>query len=478
MKDDSMIPGIIIAGTNSGCGKTTVSMGIMAALVEQGMTVQPFKVGPDYIDPMFHTLITGRHSRNLDSWMLSEETVGALYSKNLAGCDIAVIEGVMGMFDGFGGTSITGSTAHVAKLLGAPVILVVNAGAMSLSAAALVKGFVEFDREVQVAGVIFNKVSGEGHYKLLKQAVETHVGIPAFGWLKENRAISLESRHLGLVTGMEVADLKERAAILSKAVQETIDLKHLIKVCSQFDRNRPMPPVQSAVDTKPLSPKVRIAVAQDKAFCFYYKDNLDLLEGLGATLVSFSPTADARLPEDIDGLYLGGGYPEVWAQALEGNVSMRNSIKQALEEGLPGYAECGGLMYLTRSIETLEGKIHDMVGFLPGTSRMTAALKRFGYVEVMLAEDTLLGDKGDSTKAHEFHYSETELDADASSGKVSKSYKVMKKRDGMPERTWECGFRRNNLLAGYPHLHFWSNPDFAANFIRSCEKHRQQKSEV
>ncbi len=460
------LPGIVVAGTNSGCGKTTLSMGIMAALVQRGFKVQPYKVGPDYIDPMFHTFITGKESRNLDSWMLSEDTVRALYQRHAPDADIAVIEGVMGMYDGYGGLSLEGSTADVSRILGVPVILVVNGEAMSLSAAALVKGFAEFDPKTVVAGVILNQISGDGHYRILKEAILEHTKIPVLGYLQRSTEWALPNRHLGLVTSVEVGNLKEKAAALAKEIERTVDLGRLIKIAQKSTL------IQTGITLPVLSMigRVRIGVARDQAFCFYYKDNLEMLEMLGAALVYFSPIGDACLPEDIDGLYFGGGYPEVWAEALEENHSMKEDIQSCIKAELPAYAECGGLMYLSQSIQAKEGKEFKMVGLIPGKSRMTSSLKRFGYVSLEVAEKNILAEKDFKIRAHEFHYSETLVDEG-----VQTCFQVLKHKNGHIAKSWDCGFKVHNLLAGYPHLHFWANPDFAKGFIKSCLKYKAHK---
>ncbi len=460
------IPGIVIAGTNSNCGKTTISMGIMAALSEKGLTVQPYKVGPDYIDPMFHSFITGRECRNLDSWMLQEETIKYLYSKNAIAADIAVTEGVMGFYDGIGGDSIKGSTAEVSNMIGAPVVLVVNGEAMALSAAALVKGFAEFDKTVAVKGVIFNNISGDAHFRLLKAAVENYTGVAVLGYLKPVKEITIGSRHLGLVTSAEISDLKERAGMLSSQIRETVNLELLMKLSKEAQAAGTVcEPVHADIAEKvKIAGKVKIAVAKDEAFCFYYRDSLELLETLGAELVYFSPLKDSKLPDDISGLYIGGGYPEVWAKELQENLSIKQDVKRQVEKGLPAYAECGGLMYLADSIETGEGREYGMVGLIPGKSRMTSALKRFGYVTVRLTEDTILGKRNSEIRAHEFHYSETSV-----SPEIRTCYNVFRGFESTAAaQIWNCGFRIHNLIAGYPHMHFWANPSFGRRFIQSC----------
>lgn len=474
------IPSIVIAGTNSGCGKTTISMGIMAALAERGLKVQPFKVGPDYIDPMFHTFITGRESRNLDSWMLEEDHVRYLFARNSSDADIAVIEGVMGLYDGCSGSSSQGSTAHVSKIINAPVVLVINGEAMSLSAAALVKGFAEFDKGVIVKGVIINNISGKAHYEMLKEAIEGYTGIAVLGYLQHNDGFAIGSRHLGLVTSDEIHDLKERTGRLARQLQETVDLDMLLKLSKEASNTNTCEinningiasgfPINSVIsDNAPK--KVRLAVARDKAFCFYYRDNLDLLEMLGAELVFFSPVSDSRLPENMDGMYFGGGYPEIWAEELQNNITMRLDIKRQIESGMPAYAECGGLMYMTDSITGKDDRKFEMVGLIPGESRMTSSLNRFGYVFVKLKENTILAEKGSEIRAHEFHFSETEVDS-----KVKACYEVSRRKAGLAEQSWDCGFKAYNLLAGYAHMHFWSNPEFAKGFVRSCLEYKLKK---
>ncbi|MDF2523148.1 MAG: hypothetical protein K0R31_789, partial [Clostridiales bacterium] len=401
------IPRIVIAGTNSGCGKTTVTAGIMSALVNRGLQVQAFKVGPDYIDPMFHTFVTGRYSRNLDSWMLKEDVLSHLFVKNSQDADISVVEGVMGFYDGFGGHSTIGSTSHVSIIINAPVILVVNGEGTSLSLAALVKGFKEFDKDVEIRGIIINNIKSQGGYQLLKEIVEETTGIPVVGYLLKNDSFSLTSRHLGLIPSGEIEGLKDRMEVLSKEIEKTIDLEQLINIANEsveFE-NKSLDFFYSQLDYGEQKP--RIAVAWDKAFNFYYQDNLDLLENLGAKLEFFSPLKDSKLPDNIDGLYFGGGYPEVYAKDLEENALMRQEIKKAIEHGIPAYAECGGLMYLSESLQDKEGNTFNMAGCIPGESKMTSSLQRFGYIEVELKGNNVLTEKPNKVRAHEFHYSTT-----------------------------------------------------------------------
>ncbi|MCX7746413.1 MAG: cobyrinate a,c-diamide synthase [Clostridia bacterium] len=454
------IPRIVIAGTNSGCGKTTVTLGIMGALKRMGLKVQPFKVGPDYIDPMFHTFITGQHSRNLDSFMLDENTVKTLFLRSARYADIAVAEGVMGFYDGLGGTSQEGSTAHVAGILNSPVVLVVNGEGLSLSILPILLGFMDYNRNVNIKGVILNHLKSESHFLLLKEIIEEHTGLAVLGYLKKNSEISLPGRHLGLVSGGEIQDLNEKLDKLISQIEKTVDLKLLVKLAGNAPAMKPVPE-----GTHPVFQNVKIGVAKDKAFNFYYQDNLELLEMLGADLIYFSPLKDQHLPKDVKGLYIGGGYPEVFAKELEENLPMKLSVKKAVELGLPAYAECGGLMYLSQSIKTLEGNEYKMTEVIPGKSEMTASLKRFGYVEVEITKDNILARKGDRIRAHEFHYSVTMVDSE-----VDTCYKVMKERRNKNMSEWYCGYQVKNLMAGYPHLHFWGNPRFAKRFLDVCRK--------
>lgn len=464
------VPKIVIAGTNSGCGKTTVTAGIMAALVKKGLKVQPYKVGPDYIDPMFHTFVTGRYSRNLDSWMLEESVVTHLFTKSAKDVDISVIEGVMGFYDGLGGNSLTGSTAHVSKIVKAPVILVVNGEGASLSLAAMVKGFREFDPGVDIRGVILNNIKTDSHFELLKETIEENTGITVIGCLPKAEGYSFSSRHLGLVPSEEIFDLRNKIEYLAEQVSKTIDLELLVKIAAES--NYCKDELKDELTGKPGCIKFphgkrpRIAVARDKAFNFYYHDNLELLEELGAELKYFSPLEDTCLPEDIDGIYIGGGYPEVWAGELEENKGMKAALKEVVNSGIPAYAECGGYMYMMDRVTDKEGNTFEMTGIIPGRSTMTSKLQRFGYVEVEVKGGCVLSDMPAKVRAHEFHYSVTALDE-----KPDSCYKVIKNRRNKEPLSWECGVKVNNLLAGYPHIHFWANTLLAKEFVSKCAEY-------
>lgn len=442
-------------------------MGILQALVNRGLAVQPFKVGPDYIDPMFQTAVAGRASRNLDSWLLERDVLLYLFSRNTTGADMAVIEGVMGLYDGCGGKSLAGSTAEVAEITVSPVILVVNGEGIALSIVALLKGYLEFDRNLTFGGVIINKVKSESHYRLLKSLVEEHLNLPVAGYLPPDENYTLNSRHLGLVPSGEVAGLKEKLARLAGQMEKTIDLDLILKIAAGASN---LPPFIFNLKPPPTLNRVKIAVAQDQAFNFYYADNLDLLEDLGAELVFFSPLNDRQVPEGVAGLYLGGGYPEVFGAELEKNRAMPQSIRGKIDGGLPVYAECGGLIYLSRNITDRGGSKFRMTGIIPEDCKMTGSLQRFGYVEIEVVRDNVLARKGSRIRGHEFHYSRLEAVPD-----LPACFEVRKSTAPKPASTWSCGFQYRNLLAGYPHLHFWSNPEFAREFVKHCVEFAENK---
>ena len=448
---------IVLAGTQSGVGKTTLALGIMGALKKKGLTVKPFKVGPDYIDPQFHSFVTSRPSRNLDSYLLDEKTLRGLFSKNTAIGDVAVIEGVMGLYDGFGTKSDVGSTAHVAKLLKSPVVLILDGGGISTSAAAIALGFKLFDPEVDIAGVIINQVSGEKHYQLLKGPIEEKTGLKCLGYLKRNANIQLESRHLGLVPTQEVEALREKLDMVIAAVEETIDLDGLLKLASEAEGLE-----ATEVPTINLEEKINIAYAFDKAFSFYYQDNLDLLREAGVNLIPFSPMVDTTLPLELHGIYIGGGFPEVFAQELESNKGMREAILMLAEGGIPIYAECGGYMYLTKAIKDLQGNSYDMVGVYDSVATMTGRLQRFGYNQTNLLDNKLIPNDVGEIKGHEFHRAIVEP-ADN-----SPAYSVKKLRDGEVIDAWCCGEVKYNCIAGFPHFHFYSNSKFIEAFLQGC----------
>lgn len=445
------VPRVLIAGTGSGCGKTTVTCALLQALVNRGMRVGAFKCGPDYIDPMFHSRIIGARSSNLDLFFFGENTAKHLLAQNGAVCDISIIEGVMGYYDGMGLTSTEASSWEVARVTGTPAVLVVNVRGASLSVLAAIHGFLTFYPDSGIQGVILNQCSPMTYAALAKEIQARFAGqVHPLGYLPKMPDCALESRHLGLVTAAEVKDLKEKMARLSAQAEQTLDIDALLRLAEGA-----VDLTYEPVELPRYETAVRIAVARDNAFCFYYEDSLQTLRDMGAELVEFSPLADAALPENIHGLYLGGGYPELYAAQLGGNTAMRASIRAALERGLPCIAECGGFMYLTEQIAE-----YPMVGFLPGTCHDTGKLTRFGYVTLTARADNMLCRAGETIRGHEFHHwdaSEPGVDFTA------------RKSTG---KSWDCVVANDRLYAGYPHFHFYANPDFAKNFYETCLKER------
>ncbi len=451
------VPRLVIAGTHSGIGKTTVTLAILAALKARGRRVQAFKAGPDFIDPGHHSMVTGRPSRNLDGWMLGEAVNRDIFTRATAGADISIIEGMMGLFDGSSPVNEIGSTAELAKQLDAPVLLVIDGSAMARSAAAMVSGYAKFDPALRVAGVLFNRISSEGHYKLLKEAVEQETDVVAVGYLRPDQAVTISDRHLGLVTAMEqgTGELYSR---LAKAAAETVDLDRveaLARSCRELTVAAPQPVMRNHGRT------VRIGVAQDLAFCFYYPDNLELLEAEGAELVKFSPLNDQVLP-DVDMLYLGGGYPELHGEVLARNVTMRTAIRQFAERGGTIYAECGGMMYLTQAIRDFESRTHEMVGLFPAEAVMQKAGLTLGYRMMELSQGCILGVTGSIARGHEFHYSTLVP-------RGSLNYACVL-RDARGESKGSDGLVAGNVLALYTHVHFASQPQMAGALVTAARR--------
>ena len=447
---------IILAGTNSGVGKTTISIGIMAALKARGLDIQPFKVGPDFIDPAYHAHVTGKISRNLDGWMMGAKAVREVYFKASADYDISVIEGVMGLFDGTGKSGLQGSTAEAAKLTGAPVILIVDARSMAGSAAAVVKGFESLDPEVRVEGVILNRVGSKRHEDLLRHAIAKHCRAKVIGVIPRDEALEIPSRHLGLTTDVASILTKKYLKKLMTTIESSVDIDSLLKI----SRKAKKPEVCVAIPV--VKKSARLAVAMDEAFCFYYKDNLELLESYGLEIVPFSPLKDGGLPDDIKGIYIGGGYPEMYARGLAFNDFIKHDIKAAADSGIPIYAECGGLMYLTKGITDLEGVFFPMAGVLPAKAKMLPKRKALGYREVTVSKGTFFPEGG-KARGHEFHYSEI----DSMGSGVKTAYSVRKIGEEKEEKE---GFVTANVLASYVHLHFISNRSFAKSFAERIKK--------
>jgi cobyrinic acid a,c-diamide synthase len=416
----------------------------MAALCKRKLSVQPFKCGPDFIDPSLHRQVTGRVSRNLDVRMCGAEYVQNLFAAHAPEDGISVIEGVMGLFDGG-----RGSAAHLAGLLGVPVLLVVDVRSAAESVAAVIKGFETFDDGIRVVGVILNRVGSERHRRMIANAVQLHCRAEIIGALPRDSGITLPSRHLGLHMGTEVQLNQER---LIELMEKHLDLDRLQVLAAQA---KYFAPINSEPETGKAHPihTVRLGLAWDEAFCFYYQDNLDMLKQAGAEIVVFSPLHDRGLPAGLDGLYLGGGYPELHARILAANSSMREGIKKFSESGRPVYGECGGFMYLTDSIIDARGTEYPMAGIYPVKARMGKRLRRLGYRQVEMRNDTLFGPEGAFCYGHEFHYSEIE----PMPTRIERAYVL---DDGRAE-----GYRIRNTLAGYVHLHWGRTPEAARNFV-------------
>jgi len=468
------IPRILLSAGSSSSGKTTITIGLLAALTEAGYKVQPYKVGLDYIDPSYYSEITGRRARNIDGFLMDKEAVTDVFihgSEADGDADIAIVEGVRGLYEGFDSFTDTGSTAQIAKILKCSVVLVVNARSITRSAAALVNGYKDFDKDVHIAGVILNNIGGPRHEKKATDAIEHYTGIPVIGVIRRNSSMSISMRHLGLVPAIEerrrADNFDERIYLIKDTIKKGIDIDRMLDIAKSAPfLERPSCTMFS--ERKLDGKRPVIGVALDEAFNFYYHDNLELLQKAGAEISYFSPIHDSKLP-DVDGLYLGGGYPELFAAELEANVSMREDIKRVSETGLPIYAECGGLMYLTERITTgVQGEgvhhmaempesTHEMVGALPGHSLM-GHKRVVSYNIGSLDVDSVIGQKGNSFKAHEFHHSEvTELPEGAKFAiKLSRGTGII---DG-----WD-GLVVNNTLGCYAHLVASSYREFAESFV-------------
>ncbi|WP_027175721.1 MAG: cobyrinate a,c-diamide synthase [Desulfovibrio aminophilus] len=447
----------VIAGTHSGCGKTSVTLGLMTAFARRGLRVAPFKAGPDFIDPGLHARAAGRHSHNLDSWMLPPKAVRDLFARHAGEADLALVEGVMGLFDGLSPTENTGSTAELAALLDLPVILVADARSLARSAAALVQGYVRFDPALRFAGVILDRVGSTSHADTLRKALEAHLpGPPLLGCLPRDDSLALPARHLGLVTAEDAAGLDELLGRLADACERHLDLDALLAA---------LPAVAPAAPDDPPPPgtRARIGLARDRAFCFVYEENLRLLRDAGAEIAPFSPLADKHLPPDLDGLYLPGGYPELAAFDLAQNASLRKEILAFSRSGRPVYAECGGLLYLLDRI-SVEGRTFPMCGAFPFRAELKPRLAALGYRQVTTTRPTLLGPAGTTLRGHEFHYTALE----PAPGTPDTAYAVSGRDGPRPAE----GFCHENTLASYIHLHFGSCPEAARAFVEACAARR------
>lgn len=453
-----MTPRLMLAAASSGSGKTTIACAILQALTRMGEHPVSFKCGPDYIDPMFHRQVLGVPSRNLDLFFSDEATAAYLLQKNSENFSLAFIEGVMGYYDGIA-TTTEASSWQLAKATQTPVVLVLNCKGMSVSIAAQLGGYLSYQPDSQIKGVILNQVS-KSIYPEIKALIEQRYDVAVCGYMPKMSDCSLESRHLGLVTAEEIGDLQQRLEKLGEQAMQTIDLPLLLKIAAQA----PALAVPAVQLPAPNPTPLRIGVARDKAFSFYYADNLELLEQLGAQLVEFSPLHDPQLPDDLDGLLLGGGYPELYADTLSQNRTLMAQIKAALQNGLPCIAECGGFQYLCEQLEGADSKSYPMVGFLPGSSFRTPSLRRFGYVRLTAQKDNLLCKKGEGFAAHEFHYWDSQH---CGNGCIAQK--------PCRRSSWECVVCDENFWAGYPHLYFYADVQMAKNFLNRCNRFHTQK---
>lgn len=453
----------VIAGTHSGCGKTTVTLGILAALKKKKYTVQPFKAGPDFIDAGLHRVITGRASRNLDIWMCGREFVDELFHRHSASADAAVVEGVMGLYDG------TASTAALAQMLGLPVVLVVDAYGMAESAGAVVRGFRDQGAAmgVSIAGVILNRVGSERHYLRIKDSIRD---VPVLGYLPRDLAFKIPHRHLGLIVAEEDPMGREEIDKLADSVLEHIDIEAMMKgpggERKKEGLQKPVLDTRKVIRHKDL----KIGIPYDRAFCFYYEDNIDLLKAAGTEIVTFSPLADSCIPDGIDALYFGGGYPELYAEALSRNRSMLDSVRERAVSGMPVYAECGGFMYLTEGIHDFNDILYPLAGVFPFKTVMKKGRAHLGYREVTLQRDSMLGRRGAVIKGHEFHYSEIAGRDQKSGVRGQDTELIYAVKDGTGNALQDEGYSIQNVLGSYIHIHFGSSGLIANNFIQSIKE--------
>lgn len=450
------IPRFVIAGERSGVGKSTITVGILMALRARGLDPQPFKAGPDFLDPMHHSAVLGKPSHNLDTWMFRDQVLPS-FIRGSKGSNISVIEGVMGLYDGLDGISEEGSTSHLAKVLKAPVVLIIDASSSARSAGAVALGFKEYDPRVNIAGVIFNNVAGPSHLAMLRDSLR---GMECLGGVPSEAAVELRSRHLGLIPAGEDMDMA-RYARIQALVENNVNVERIVELASAAPDIGPRKEVSAARQKRP---RTRIGLAWDEAFNFYYQGNLDHLRMLGAEIVRFSPIRD-QLP-DVDGLYFGGGYPELFSHELESNSELRESIRRASAEGMPIYAECGGMMYACGAVRDMNGRRMRMTGIFDAEVEMTDRLQAIGYIEMEARKDNVMSLKGWSTRGHEFHYSRV-----CCTGNEDFVYEM---RRGKGMKNGMDGMLSHNTLASYAHLHFASCPDLARRFVMSCVYSRRR----
>lgn len=449
-------PRLMIAGVHSSSGKTTISLGLMAALRRRGVKVQPFKVGPDYIDSGLHTHASGRSSHNLDSWMMSPEVMNTVFAKNARQAEVSIIEGVMGLFDGFRGERIAGSSAQVALMLKTPVVLVVDVNNMSQSCVALVKGFMDYEPGVEIKGVILNHASAF-HKEWVVPNLETELGVRVLGCVPRQEAIAIPERHLGLLPADEHGALASHLEKIADLIEAHLDLEAVLALAGQAA------PLEFNWQPPQVRTRTTIGVARDAAFSFYYQDSLDYLTEQGVELKFFSPMRDVCLPE-VDGVYIGGGFPEMFLPQLSNNLSMKKAIQEAHRSGMPILAECGGLMYLTRTLKDFNGDSWSGVGVVPADIIMTRKLQELGYIEATALRETVIAAPGEVVRGHEFHYSTLEG--------LNPAQQAFSLEGGMTRGKRQDGYAEGSLLASYLHLQLRANPVAARRFVEACVNYR------
>lgn len=448
------VPRILLAAPASGSGKTTITCGIIRALTNRGISVSSFKCGPDYIDPMFHKKALGVDSRNLDLFFNDENTIKYLISQSASNTQISIVEGVMGYYDGLAGKDYKASSYDIARTTKTPTVLIVDCKGKSVSILAEIYGFLNMEKDSNIKGVILNRISPM-IFEEIKILIEERLGICVLGYVPIlKKEYALESRYLGLVIAEEVENLDEILNSLATDLEKTVDINNLIELANSAGDIEYEP-----IEVKKGKP-FRLAVAMDRAFCFYYRDNLDLLTKMGAEICYFSPLTDENLPENISGLYLGGGYPELYLQQLSKNRHLMKQIAEKLESGLPCIAECGGFMYLHEKVEDKDHNKYQMVGFIKGESTYAGKLVRFGYIDMTAKKDAILGCEGTKLKGHEFHYWDSTNNGD--------SYLAQKP---LRKTSWECVISNEKLYAGYPHLHLYANISAAERFVSVCRQY-------
>lgn len=451
---------VMLAAPKSGSGKTTITCAILQTLKDMGKQVVSYKCGPDYIDPMFHQRVIGIPSKNLDTFFTGENDTKKLLLKNRTGEEIAVIEGVMGLYDGLGGVREEGSSYHLAKVTKTPIILVVDAKGMGRSVIALIAGFLAYDTEHLIRGVILNRMS-KSYYEIIKPLIEAELQIRVLGYLAERQQLQIQSRHLGLHLPGEIKEIQRQLEVAAEELQKSVSIETIIQIAASAEtiETEKITETTEKITLTELITKPLIAVARDEAFCFYYEDNLLLLKEYGAEIAYFSPLHDKELPEGSSGLLLGGGYPELYAKELEENTAMRKEIKAAVESGMPVVAECGGFLYLHKTIRDRDGHPYQMAGALAATCQDMKKLVRFGYIELEEKESNFL-EVGTRIKGHEFHYFDSE--------KNGEDCMAVKPITG---RTYPCVIATENVFMGFPHLYYPSNPSFAEHFVKKAEQY-------